>query len=74
MHEEMIAAGRRLSNALRIERSFDSLPAEFQTDEVLDQLKQARRLVMQSAEEYGSAMQRYREAMSPETARRMPDR
>ena len=62
-YEEMMSAGRRLYNALRIERYFDSLYSECHTDEVLDQLKQARRLVEQSVEDYTSATQKVSRGM-----------
>lgn len=74
LYKEMMSAGRRLSNALQIERHFDSLFSDWRTDDVLVQLKQARRLVDSSAEDYGSATQRYRKALSRCARSRAPDR
>jgi CheY-like chemotaxis protein len=59
---EVIASGRRLSEALKLEDEFSRLSAA-ETECVRSQLREARKLVELSQRDYDNAVMRYRDAL-----------
>jgi CheY-like chemotaxis protein len=62
-HGEMMAAGQRLLDALRLEDEFTRIYADHPVDEVLHRWREARRLVERLQQDYDDSMGRLREAV-----------
>jgi hypothetical protein len=68
LQEQMLAAGRRLQEALRQESELNQRCSSESPGEILEQWKAVRELVSCSQDEYDAAVQRYREAVENSTA------
>jgi hypothetical protein len=71
LRREMTAAGDRLLNALQLENEFTRLYSGFRRVEVLEQWREARRLVERTAEDYDRSANGYLEAV--QASGRRPD-
>jgi hypothetical protein len=63
LEQEIVAAGKRHSNALRLENEFRSLYSKHKTDDVWKELRTAQILVDRSTKAYAAAVGRYLETL-----------